>query len=127
MPYGSGYGEKTNATPKTSSDKLWLFSCDELEDTSNKPWFGHVVDGTVYQKFENLTFGSGKFTGYCTGEGYPLRGEKEYWWLRTTSNRSKNAVYQIGGADVNGKYEEQLSTMESLNYLGVAPGFTLRR
>lgn len=126
VPYGSGYGEETNATPKTSSDKLWLFSWDELEDTSNKPWYGHVVDGTVYQKFENLTFGSGKFTGYCTGEGYPPRGEKEYWWLRTTSNRSKNAVYQIGGADVNGKYEEQLSPMESLNYLGVAPGFTLR-
>ncbi|MBR9945071.1 hypothetical protein KE530_01075 [Clostridiaceae bacterium Marseille-Q4145] len=128
VPYGSGYDEKTNATLKTSSDKLWLFSCDELGDTSTMYWIAHVEDGTVYQKFENLkTFGSGKLTGYCIGGGYPPQSEKEYWWLRTTPNGTKNGVLQIGGGDVNGNYQEELGCMESLNYLGVAPGFTLRR
>ena len=53
VKYDSVYNEKTEANLKTTNDKLWLFSMNELANTIKYGYYNHPLEGSVYKKFES--------------------------------------------------------------------------
>ena len=124
VKYDSVYNEKTQANLKTSNDKLWLFSPNELGDSVSAGWANHPLEGSVYAKFK----GSGNVNNSYDGRK-PYRvnsntgasvGSVYYSWLRSSrGNNNSYALYlrSSGVVSYNGAYY----------YSGASVGFTLAR
>ena len=119
VKYDSVFYQKDEANLKTTNDKLWLFSSNEVYDTISSHWWDHPLEGKVYKKF-TYTNDYGRrpvFVGSGTGNSI---GALSRAWLRSSHGRSNYYVLYIdkGGyayhSDANRDY-------------GVSVGFTLKR
>lgn len=115
VKYDSVYNKKTQDNLKTSADKLWLFSPNELGDTSSWSWCYHPLEGTVYQKFAgSQAINTFRLVGYSIANG------SGSWWLR--SSRSDYNFYALSV-----RYDGGISYSIAYYNRGVAPGFTLEK
>ena len=76
VKYDSVYNSKTEANLKTTYDKLWLFSPNELADTTNTSWLNHPLEGATYTKM----------TG--TGDAYNNNSSRKGYCVRSASGES---------------------------------------
>lgn len=53
VKYDSVNNQKNKANLKTTNDKLWLFSSNEVADTISNRDYNHPLEGTVYEKFKD--------------------------------------------------------------------------
>lgn len=122
--YDSVYNSQTEANLKTTYDKLWLFSPNELGDFVSSSDHNHPLEGTVYTKMA----GTGDVrNNNSTRVGYSVNSKSggfsstsDRWWLRSSNSDSSYSALCItipGYVSNYGAYYD----------LGVAPGFTLSR
>ena len=129
--YDSVYNSKTAANLKTSYDKLWLFSPNEIWSTSQNTdsYYTHPLEGTQYPYMATKTSGITSSTASQDGtKGYSAAGSQtaagtgsaSIWWLR--SSCSNNGHYALRVSSDGGV----INNNAGRNY-GVAPGFSLSR
>lgn len=122
VKYDSVFNQKNEANLKTTNDKLWLFSLNEVADTIRYPLYSHPLEGTVYEKF--------KYTNDDSNNGRrPVRvnsitgdsiGGFVVAWLRSS--------YSLYDDDAMGlDYAGGVDTYEAYCNNGVSVGFTLKR
>ena len=120
----SVYNKKTEANLKTTNDKLWLFSTNELADTMGDSKYDHPLEGRVYKKLEGtgdesrisyylLYITSGQYYSEITGTS----------WLRSLYGDSS---YYDNGYVAYMSYGYYRSLRPYLAS-GVSVGFTLKR
>ena len=127
VKYDSVYNEKTEANLKTTNDKLWLFSMNELANTIKYGYYNHPLEGSVYKKFESTRDdgcdSSGDRFSFRLGslDGDSI-GTEGMTWLRS--------LYSLYS------WEDCVMYMDSFGYArylypyrewGVSFGFTLKR
>ena len=123
VKYDSVYNQKTEENLKTSNDKLWLFSSNEVADTIEDSCWNHLLEGTVYKKFINTNEKSNNARRPCyvkskTGDAiYNFSSA----WLRSSYGYLNYYALDLDyEGSVNGNYAS--------NYVdGVSVGFTLKR
>ena len=122
VKYDSVFNQKNEANLKTTNDKLWLFSLNEVADTIRYSFYSHPLEGTVYEKFKDTNDNSNNgrrpvrvnsITGDSIG-GFVVA------WLRSSySGHDDDAMCldSAGGVDTDEAYRNK----------GVSVGFTLKR
>lgn len=121
VKYDSVYYKKNEANLKTTNDKLWLFSSNEVAHNITDSLFNRPLEGTVYEKFkdtdENVNYARRAFfvnsnTGNAIG-GFHLA------WLRSVFGSDIYAMVlnNAGYVRQDNVYREN----------GVSVGFTLER
>lgn len=123
VKYDSVFNQKNEANLKTTNDKLWLFSLNEVADTIRYSFmYSHPLEGTVYEKFKgtNADSNNGRrpvrvnsITGDSIG-GFVVA------WLRSSYSRHDDEAMGLDSA--GGVY-----TDEAYRNYGVSVGFTLKR
>lgn len=121
VKYDSVYNEKTEANLKTTNDKLWLFSTNELADTISNSDYNHPLEGSVYEKFKgtngNKNIARKPYWVYSeTGNHTGFSGVT---WLRSLHGSSSVALYL--------ESEGNVRSLAASGYRGVSFGFTLKR
>ena len=128
--YDSVYNSKTEANLKTSYDKLWLLSPNEIWSTTQNTstYYTHPLEGSQYPYFVTKTSGvtsstssqNGTKTYYIGSQTGGSSGTASYWWLRSSiSSSSYHALYVYGTGNV--------SYYNAYYHIGVAPCFSLSR
>jgi hypothetical protein len=127
--YDSVCNSKTEANLKTSYDKLWLLSPNEIWSTNQNTstHFTHPLEGAQYERFVNENSGmtsstnSQNFTkAYRFTSNTAALGSASVWWLRSSARSYASYVTGVAGSGyVSYSYA-------STNY-GVAPCFSLSR
>ena len=126
VKYDSVYDQKTEKNLKTSNDKLWLFSSNEVADTIEDSRFNHLLEGKVYEKFKDTNQYSDKVRRPCfvdseTGNMDANMSDNFYWaWLRSSGESSGNSALCL----TNLGYVKHSHAY--VGY-GVSVGFTLKR
>ena len=124
VKYDSVYNQKNETNLKTTNDKLWLFSTNELADTMGDSKYDHPLEGRVYKKLEGtgdesrisyylLYITSGQYYSEITGTS----------WLRSLYGDSS---YYDNGYVAYMSYGYYRSLRPYLAS-GVSVGFTLKR
>lgn len=123
VKYDSVFNQKNEANLKTTNDKLWLFSLNEVADTIRYSFlYSHPLEGTVYEKFKDTNDDSNNgrrpvrvnsITGDSIG-GFVVA------WLRSSYSRHDDEAM---GLD----YAGGVYTDEAYRNYGVSVGFTLKR
>lgn len=125
VKYDSVYYLKTEANLKTTYDKLWLFSSNELADYASKNWENHPLEGTVYPK---LAGSRDAYDSNFTRDPYRVdsnsgnnAGNTSVVWLRSSEGESHDnfALCLTSMGNVG-------SDFTWYNH-GVSAGFTLAR
>ena len=122
VKYDSVYNEKTEANLKTTNDKLWLFSPNELVAIMSGV-YSHPLEGSVYEKFEG------------TGDQYDSM-KARYAFLAINSYGNLNAM--TSGIGLRSLYVNPFSVLRTdVTYalgdysvsggMPVSVGFTLKR
>ncbi len=125
VKYDSVYDQKNEENLKTTNDKLWLFSSNEVADTISHIDYNHPLEGSVYEKFKG------------TGDGYNANevrrafrvdsmngnsaGEKYSPWLRSSYGNSSGLALNL---DDNGCVRCDHACYA---FYGVSVGFTLKK
>lgn len=113
----SNYSTYVSAGTKTS-DKLWLFSCEELlGHTGYSPWTNFVPE-EVYSQEEQYAWT--KTLGARMLANYDEAGTAEDWFSRSARSDASNLVY---GITENGLLNS-FAGVET--HYGLAPGFCIR-
>lgn len=110
--YDSVYNRKTSAYLKTTYDKLWLLSTNEIWSTTQNTFsdYTHPNEGPQYERFaSNSNKMGGSQDDQTFTRAYYAQGDNNsrytFWWLRSTCSRSSRlvmSVYDRGYArDVN--------------------------
>ena len=123
--YDSVYNSKTDANLRTSYDRLWLLSPNEIWTTSQNTTssYNHPLEGTQYERFSGKTTTSTSdndaTVAYCIEEGDA--SYSDWWWLR--SSYSNNGCYALS-VDSDGYV-----SIDRAYYRGggVAPCFSLKK
>ena len=133
VKYGSVYNQKTNANLKTTADRLWLLSPNEIwtaeavDKANSSKYYSHPLEGNQYPYFEtraNTTnagtptsaTGNYRFNNF-SGSGSASTRD---WWLRSFYGYSSNRVLYV---NINGSVNYNSAYLSS----GAAPCFSLSR
>lgn len=122
VKYDSVYNDKTEANRKTTNDKLWLFSSNEVADKIDYYWCNHPLEGKVYKKFEdtNGISNDARRPFYVNSNTGNARGDLYWAWLRSSSGNDDGGallLYDAGSVNSSRAYGDY----------GVSVGFTLER
>lgn len=123
VKYDSVYNQKDSENLKTTNDKLWLFSSNEVAETIDKIYYNHPLEGSVYEKYKETN-----------GENNNARrpwfiriGAGNYqcetiWgaWLRSSYGSADGYVMDLGSSGY-------VSDSDAYFGNGVSVGFTLKR
>ena len=122
VKYDSVHDQNKKEYLKTTNDKLWLFSSNEVMDTIYYTWCEHPLEGTVYEKFKdtNSFSNDGRRPVLVNSRTGDSIGDFRWAWLRSVSGGSGYNVLQL---DYAGCATSDLA----YNYDGVSVGFTLKR
>ena len=124
--YDSVYNSKTATNLKTSYDKLWLLSPNEMADSISDEKYNHPLEAPngKYQKFveNNLnlstTSSNTAFIVYrCGNTGL---SSYHYWWLRSSYSSFANNVLSV-------RRDGYMNSNYAYNNYGVSPCFSLSR
>lgn len=121
VKYDSAFGSNEESNLKSSADKLWLLSLNELGESFNGCKYGtHPLEGNLYPKFAGI----GNLTDYSSCPrliAYTYNGGTRQWRVRSIDiNLSKNTTPTIETLG-------QLEHWHASRVTGVAPCFTLKR
>ena len=122
VKYDSVYAQKNEENLKTTNDKLWLFSSNEVAHNIATYNRDHPLEGTVYEKFKDTNENSDNTRRPCyvnSSTGNAI-GKFDWAWLRSLYVYVNDYALVLGGTGEVG---------ESLPYGGgcVSVGFTLKR
>lgn len=122
------HNQKKEKNLKTTNDKLWLFSSNEVADTISNSGLNHPLEGSVYKKLEGT--GEGWYYGSPLRRPFRVNGSNGnaavdicWAWLRSYSaNATDNNCAMV--------LQHEGSFSSSYAYYGgngVSVGFTLKR
>ena len=122
MKYDSVYDQKDKKNLKTTNDKLWLFSSNEVAGTMDASYYEHPLEGSVYEKYKepNQISNNERRPWYVNSNTGNENGDTHYAWLRSSYGNghefalSLENAGNVSNASANGPY-------------GVSVGFTLKR
>ena len=119
VKYDPIYNKKTEDNLDYSTDKLWLFSHNELGDRVSAWYSNHPLEGTVYPKFKGIG-------DICSGPnprlaGYTVKYGNVEWWLRSSHART------TADSPIWVSWSNYIGDSVAGGSGGVAPGFTLKR
>ena len=106
---------------KTTNDKLWLFSSNEVADTISDSSYNHPLEGSVYEKFKGTKGGSNyaRSPYYVKSNTGNAIGTLYVAWLRSSANSSSNSALNLHGT---GSVYSEYTRHDK----GVSVGFTLK-
>ena len=121
VKYDSVYNDKTEANRKTTNDKLWLFSSNEVADTISSSRCNHPLEGTVYEKFKDTNEDSNNgrrpvIVNSRTGDA--IGGFNSAWLRSSNGDYNGYALFLYTAGSVNNSRADE--------YCGVSVGFTLK-
>ena len=127
VKYDSVYNKKTEANLKTTNDKLWLFSPNELTDTISAQFQNHPlecnINGMPYKKFEGTGDGCKGNTVrepfYVKSSNGDSIGDTGMAWLRSSYGEVDYCAVIL--------YKDIVNYSRACNGRGVSVGFTLKR
>ena len=122
VKYDSVYDQKYEENLKTTNDKLWLFSSNEVADNIDSYWCDHPLEGTVYEKFKGTNAKSNNARRPCfvnSKTGNEI-GDFNSAWLRSSNG---NFNYRVLNLSKAGSVSHTYAYYNS----GVSVGFTLKR
>lgn len=122
VKYDSVYNQKNVENQKTTNDKLWLFSSNEVVDTISSFLDNHPLEGKVYEKFKGTKDGynNGRRPVLVNSKTGDSIGDFRWAWLRSSSGSSNNSALSLNN-------EGSLYYSNAYYYIGVSVGFTLKR
>lgn len=125
VKYDSVYDQKYEENLKTTNDKLWLFSSNEVADTISYSSYNHPLEGSVYEKFIGTGNGESENTvrrAFCVNSSNGnATGDQTCWaWLRSSGGYNSERALYLGN---NG----EVSANSAFVGGGVCVGFTLKR
>ena len=121
VKYDSVYDQKSEKNLKTTNDKLWLFSSNEVADTIRYKLYDHPLEGSVYKKFKgtNADDNNARRSYYVDSKTGDAIGASRSAWLRSSYGYSDfEALYLVGGGLFHYSVDDEC---------GVSVGFTLKR
>lgn len=122
VKYDSVNNQKNEDNLKTTNDKLWLFSSNEVADMISDSVYNHPLEGSVYKKFKYTFEGveyarrpciANSITGNAIGGFFGA-------WLRSSYEGLNQKVLMLGKAG-------PVSSSNAYYTYGVSVGFTLER
>lgn len=122
VKYDSVYDQKDKKNQKTTNDKLWLFSSNEVASTIDSFYYDHPLEGSVYEKYYETGRGSNdaRVPWYVDSNTGNANGDTHWAWLRSSYGYSDSRALSL--------YSEGYISYGSANYYcGVSVGFTLKR
>ena len=122
VKYDSVNNQKNEDNLKTTNDKLWLFSSNEVADMISYSVYNHPLEGSVYKKFK-YTFDSVEherrpYRLYSTSTGNTYGAMFGAWLRSSHESLNQKALTLNNGA---------LSYSNAYSTYGVSVGFTLER
>lgn len=122
VKYDSVNNQKNEDNLKTTNDKLWLFSSNEVADMISYSVYNHPLEGSVYNKFK-YTFDSVEYERrpyrlYSTSTGNTYGAMFGAWLRSSHESLNQKALTLNNGA---------LSYSNAYSSYGVSVGFTLER
>lgn len=122
VKYDSVNNQKNEDNLKTTNDKLWLFSSNEVADMISYSVYNHPLEGSVYKKFK-YTFDSVEYERrpyrlYSTSTGNTYGAMFGAWLRSSHESLNQKALTLNNGA---------LSYSNAYSTYGVSVGFTLER
>ena len=125
--YDSVYNQKTEQNLRTSYDRLWLLSPNEIWSTTQNTstYYTHPLEGTQYQYFAaktNMAASSSSQVGtraYYRSSNTSGSGFTDIWWLRSSSSDSINSALYVSSSGY-------CVSNYAYDYYGVAPCFSLK-
>lgn len=125
--YDSVYNSKTDANLKTTYDKLWLFSPNEISQTAiSNTYYNHPLEalptaqGTHYQRWNGYTLSTSSNSAYQGYYDNGNSGSTSWFWLRSSYGNRGNGVLYV-------YYYGNLSGNNARYSSGIAPGFSLAK
>lgn len=117
VKYDSVYDQKDKENPKTTNDKLWLFSSNEVASTIDNSDYNHTLEGSVYEKFKGTDgYSNSARTLYFVNSNNAIGA-----WLRSSCVGSKDTAQ---GLSNDGAFDDSLVIGWQH---GVSVGFALKR
>ena len=120
VKYDSVHDQKNEENLKTTYDKLWLFSSNEVADKIYKDWFDHPLEGTVYEKFKDTSNNYARSPWFVKSKTGNESGSMCSAWLRSSWMPVETTVLML---DSQGYFD----SISAYAYNGVSVGFTLKR
>ena len=117
VKYDSVWNQKNEGNLKTTNDKLWLFSSNEVADTTSDSRHDHPLEGSVYEKFKGTNESSNNARRPCYVNSHDAFNRA---WLRSLNGTNTGHVLHLS--------ERGSVYREDADYVcGVSVGFTLKR
>lgn len=122
VKYDSVNNQKNEDNLKTTNDKLWLFSSNEVADMISYSVYNHPLEGSVYKKFKYTFEGVEYARRPCIVKSITGNAIGGFFgaWLRSSYGGLNQYVLMLGDAGPVG------SSNAYYTY-GVSVGFTLER
>lgn len=122
VKYDSVYDQKKKKNLKTTYDKLWLFSSNEVADPISSSEYNHPLEGTVYKKFTDAKDGfyKGRRPVNVNSETGNSIGAFDWAWLRSSHGEWSSSALNLD-------YAGDVNRGDACSALGVSVGFTLKR
>lgn len=134
VKYDSVYNQKNETNLKTTNDKLWLFSSNEVAGTIDASYYKHPLEGSVYKKYEETDQGNNnaRRPWYVNSNTGNADGKTKGAWLRSSLDGSDlDALLGLGDSDFDAlclNHVGHVSSGSAHDYnRGVSVGFTLKR
>lgn len=120
VKYDSVYNQKDEKNLKTTNDKLWLFSSNEVADTIRYKVYDHPLEGSVYEKFKgtNADNNNARRSYYVDSKTGNAIGASRSAWLRSSYGDSDFQVLSLYSGVFHYTTDDEI---------GVSVGFTLKR
>ena len=122
VKYDSVYDQKDKKNQKTTNDKLWLFSSNEVASTIDSSYYEHLLEGRVYEKYKETNQGlnNARRPWYVNSNTGNANGDTYWAWLRSSYGRSYYSALYL-------RYAGNINYSSAGSRLGVSVGFTLKR
>lgn len=122
VKYDSVYDQKDKKNQKTTNDKLWLFSSNEVASTIDSSYYEHLLEGSVYEKYKETNQGlnNARRPWYVNSNTGNANGDTYWAWLRSSYGRSYYSALYL-------RYAGNINYSSAGSRLGVSVGFTLKR
>lgn len=122
VKYDSVNNQKNEDNLKTTNDKLWLFSSNEVADMISYSVYNHPLEGSVYKKFKYtfdfVEYERRPYRLYSTSTGNTYGAMFGAWLRSSHESLNQKALTLNNGA---------LSYSNAYSTYGVSVGFTLER
>lgn len=122
VKYDSVYNQKNEANQKTTNDKLWLFSSNEVAEYMVVSKFDRPLEGKVYEKFKYTSIYANDARKPCfvnSNTGNASGGFTSAWLRSSYVSYDTCAMYLSSRGGVNGINADIRN--------GVSVGFTLKK